>query len=404
MIFKNKNFTQLVLLVNNSALASLASYALTIFLANHLGSERFGKYSYVLVLVGLQGILINYATDSIAGAILAKGERKQTVFNLIYTVRIFFFILTTSLIIISTFDWLTKVGVVLLSILNFNLAFLFELRKKNKTYSFIYLMERLTYVLIIFSLLIWSETKLLTIFIIFFLVTALSILYQFKLNKYYLFNYELPKRNDFIGLLKSNSFLIGISLSAFAYGGFSKFFIENNIGMDALGIFSAGMQFVVIITLITAQIHRVYRLPIYKAILNRNTTAFMHFAKQAFFFSVSPALILLITFIFFSEFIIGVLFSEQFKALNDLMPVLGVYFILASVDSIFELFWIGFKKLKEYFLINFCNSCILLITFFYMSSLKIEDFVIVIIIFKSFTIIYSLIRINFLKKMWFINK
>ena len=66
-----KNLTQLASL--NVVVAGL-SYILTIALANYLGPQDFGFYSYVLVLAASLTIFIDYATDISAASLMAENK------------------------------------------------------------------------------------------------------------------------------------------------------------------------------------------------------------------------------------------------------------------------------------------------------------------------------------------
>lgn len=85
-----KNLTQLASL--NVVVAGL-SYILTIALANYLGPQDFGFYSYVLVLAASLTIFIDYATDISAASLMAENKSIKKTFIVIYSVRILIYII-----------------------------------------------------------------------------------------------------------------------------------------------------------------------------------------------------------------------------------------------------------------------------------------------------------------------
>ena len=266
-----KNLTQLASL--NVVVAGL-SYILTIALANYLGPQDFGFYSYVLVLAASLTIFIDYATDISAASLMAENKSIKKTFIVIYSVRILIYIILFGLswlIFLINFLSLSEkldlfIGVNALILPALYTSFLFELRRKNATFLIIYGVERIIYIIAIASLILFDFLEIRIIFLIFLIISISSLFFQLSFNKKYFGKNFSLNISDAIFILKKNYLLVVVNISAFFYGGYSRLILESQYGLETLGIYSAGLQITNAVTILQSQIDRVWRLDISIAI------------------------------------------------------------------------------------------------------------------------------------------
>ena len=171
---------QLALLTNNSLIGSAASYFLSIFLANKFGVANFGLYSYILVLSSFSVIFINWSVDQTAPSYFSEGFSKVEIFNLVFVIRFIIFILVSvALILWKDMNIFIFLSTIAINISAFNLSFIFEISGKNSIYSYIYMFERLIYVISVVIAIYLGFDKIETIIILYLVVVSISLFIQY---------------------------------------------------------------------------------------------------------------------------------------------------------------------------------------------------------------------------------
>lgn len=397
MSILTKNLKQLLILTNNNAIGAAASYFLTIYLANYFGAEGFGNYSYILVVSSISSIFINYSTDQTASTMAAKQIAVQDIFNLVFCIRIVFFMLSFLSVSFWYHDQLQLIlGVFCLNLFSLNLGYLFEVEQKNAKYSFVYLSERLCYIGLISILLYFSPQKLTTVFIVYVLVTFGSLSYQYGHFWHIVRNFTMVKWKEAKQLLADNLYLVVIALSSYVYGGISRIFIEDKLGMKMLGIFSSGMQITSLITIFQAQVDKVWRLPIYTSISNRNLQAIKREVMNYIKTSTLPSLFFCLMLAVFGGALVKILFNSSYAELGSVMPQISFFFVLINLSSLCAILWVGLHALREYLIISVTFSLILLIVLYFMpNNISLKIFISGILLVQALSILYSCIRLIF---------
>ncbi len=352
---------QLAMLTQNSALGSAASYFLTITLASNLGPTWFGEYSYILIWGTIAGVLINFETDRTAPGIFVIESSYSAVLGKVLSTRllIFFIILLIGLLC-AFLNLIFSFGVICLAFGSLNFGFLYEIQHKNISYSYIYLIERLSYVSIGFGLIYFDKMSLLLIYTAFISTTLLSICFQIFQN------YELIRtirlRLDYVWVtLKNNVLLILISFSTYVYGGFSRLILEEKLGMEELGVFSAGWQIIIAATLFQAQVTRVWRIKLTKMLVDKNKNGFYNNIQGYLLLSTIPISALAFCIYIFTPKLVALLFSLEYNMLNDIIPVLCIYFVIINLDSLAVILWIGIGSRRQYLYINIAVTILLVL-------------------------------------------
>jgi len=341
-----------------TALASIASYSLTLVLVNYLGPSDFGLYSYCLLLGNFFSMFTLFSTDLTAPAHYIKIKDKQKLFNSVYSTRIVLFAISIFLIPFFYFkDPIIPLGILAILISIFNFSFFYEISGKNINYSKIYFFERLTYVLIVSLMIAQKELSILMIFLTLIFVTFISIIIQGRrfintLQKFTFFNFF--QNSKFI--FHDNIYLLFITISTFMYGGFSRIILESKFGMEELGVYSAGWQIILIISIFQSQVTRVWRTKISNALINKNKNEFIKLVKNYFLLSTLPILIFTIFICLFSYQIVTLLFNNEYILLVKLLPIFSLFFVFINLESLSGILWISIGNKRQYLIISLLFS------------------------------------------------
>lgn len=343
---------QLAMLTKNSVLGSAAAYFFTLTLAKNFGPVWFGEYSYILIWGTIAGVLINFETDRTAPGVFVIEKSYTAVLEKVLSARLLIFCIVILIGLIGAFfNFTFSFGVISFALASLNFGFLYEVQHKNISYSYIYLVERLSYVVIGFGLIYIGKASLLSIYAAFFTTTLLSICFQISRN------YETIRATRLHihavwDVLKNNTLLILITFSTYVYGGFSRLILEKKLGMEELGIFSAGWQVIILITLFQAQVTRVWRIKLTTALAEKDKKEFYNNIKSYLLFSTVPVILLACIVYLFTPEIIELLYGSGYIALNSVLPVLCFYFIVINLDSLSVILWIGIGSRRHYLFIN----------------------------------------------------
>ncbi len=383
--FRLKNLMHLASL--NFLVAGL-SYILTIALANYMGPEDFGFYSYVLVLAASLTIFIDFATDISAPSIMADNRSIKKTFQMVYSARILiycFLFIASWLIFLVPFLSLNEridlfIGVNALILPALYTSFLFELRRKNATFLIIYGIERIIYIAIITSLIIFDFLEIRKVFIIFLFISIASLSFQYYVNQKYLRNTFSINLSDAFFVFKENYLLVIVNISAFFYGGYSRLILESQYGLETLGIYSAGLQITNAVTILQSQIDRVWRLDISIAIKDNNIENFKKLLKEYLIFTTLPLTFASFLLFFSAELIEETFFSESYDGLSSILRILCFFFITINFDSLARICWVALGRFKEYaFLSIIAPISIMIILFFSNKEFSIEFFAIFVV-------------------------
>ena len=366
-----KIISELASLTGLNLFASGLSYILTIFIANTLGPNDFGIYSYIMLWGGFASLLIVFATESTIPVQYAKTNDKQSVFNGTQTIKFFFLLVWVA----SMFLWyrFTELGLVIsknpevligliaLTLANFRVWEFYEISKKNVRYAKIYFVERMLYLFLVGFFLYTSSLDILTIFSFLLIATFCSLLFQIKDNSNFIKNFEIENFQNVFSLFKENLPLVLIQLSTFAYGGFSRVILESKLGMEQLGIYSAGWQIILVVTIFQGQVVRVWRSDLSNALINKKRDNIKHLISSYLLFSTLPVFIFAIFISIFSYEIVSIMFSDEYILLATVLPIFSLYFVFINLDSLAKILWISIGNRMKYLTISLFFSIMLLV-------------------------------------------
>tara|TARA_B110000503_G_C7113774_1_gene399355 strand:- start:287 stop:1513 length:1227 start_codon:yes stop_codon:yes gene_type:complete len=361
--------SSLLILTKNSAVVAAASYFLTITLANVLGPYQFGLYSEALIYAALISIIITYATDQTAPKNFAvHGNLSNSLSSIIFLRVTMFCISGIAAYFFLQEDLLLLTFIFLLAIANFNLAFFYEIQKKNERHSYIYLTERIFYIVGAFTLIYLELIELEYIFILYGFVTLLSLLFQgYDSHAFYSINLRMQAKPA-IRLLSDNFPLVIIALSLFAYGGLSRLVMDAKLGREVLGIYSAGWQLITIASMFQYQLTRVWRLRLSAALVARDLSSFKEHIKTYLIFGVIPICLAGAALGFWAEWTVSFIFTKEYASLALVLPTFGLYFMVIAMMGLLDICWIAMEKNFLFMIINIVFSLFLLIALWFFSD------------------------------------
>ena len=386
MIFKSL-FIPLFVLIKNNAIVAGLSYLLTISLANYLGPNDFGIYSHVLIVAAFVSILINFGTDQTSPSFYSRVQDIRIVFSITYLLRIFLALTTLLILLIFYYQDVTFfIFLFCLVLANLNLSFLYEIQQRNQKYSYIFLFERLIYIGIIFFLLYIDFINLPKLFAVLLIVTLVSIGYQFFENKNLILCDIRKYKFACWKCLKENFPIVVVALFTYVYGGFGRLILEERLGSERLGIYSAGWQIITIGTIFQAQVVRLWRTKLSICIDAGDHKSLKEWIIYYLIFATVPMFLVAITISIFSEKIVRFLFIPAYSELSTLLPILGFYFLVINFASLIDILWIALRKNSIYMYANIFGGATLLIYLLVFSSdMGMYDFSVATVIGHLFT-------------------
>ncbi len=375
MSSKKTAHTLFVLTSVNAFVAAL-SYTLTILLANFLGPSKFGIYSQIMILAGLLSIMTKFGTEQTAATRFVKVKSASQVMSNVFAIKLLISIpCFLVLIMIYAPNYMLIVCVFLVVLKEFDLSFFYEIEKKNERYSYINLFSKLTYVIGALALILISYSELLGYFILLGVLLSLSFLFQLFDYKHYKF-FKLSNCNkDLYGYIFECFPVTVVALSSFAFGGFSRLILENKLGTETLGIYSLGWQIITIGTIFVGVVYRIWRLRFAEAIDSGNITELFNHLRSYVFLVVLPILILSMIIALYSDLIVRILFSVEYAALSELLPLFSVYIFLISIAGLMEMLWVATGKTNIYMIISlFFSSFFLIVLLEFSEGFQMSDF------------------------------
>jgi O-antigen/teichoic acid export membrane protein len=390
----------LITVLKNNAIAALCSYAFSIYLANKIGIEDFGKYSLILVWSNFLSLVLLFSSDSFASKHYIKTFNLQSTLNDILSFRIINFVIVISLFYIYATLQTAPLLIVLFTVFTiFNLSFMFEVSDKVKAYSYIYLIERLTYISFAFSLYYFEIIiSIFELLFLYFIVTLISVSAQFYYFRTLISDFRFSTKL-WIPIIKDNAYIFIVGFILFSYGGFSRMILEGTHDSSALGIYSAAWQFIVVGTLFQASVDRVWRREMTISINNISSGNFIVLIKKYFLYTTIPMIFLALGFALFSESLVGILYSDEYAQVADLLPYIGIYFVVINLNGFVTTCWIAVEGKRVYLFVNlvFGLSCLIFI-FYFANHLMLKDFLLSVISFHLLAVVTLLVFLwNFLQ-------
>lgn len=318
------------------------SYVTNLLLANSMGPESFGQYTYALVLGTLFGQAVVFGSTETG--IRLKTNYGAEALDWILTARIVNFLLVligaVTAYLINSEEAVLFALVVTLNSLSF--ATQYEAHGRNVRYASVFLVERILITLFIWFGILFLDSHLMAwVFGTMALFQGASLFFQYIENRTTKISFQCK---GLFNVYKEGLFVLVFSLSKFAFGGVTRLLIFNQLGGERMGIFAAAWQFVPLSTLYFAQTTRTWRLRITEALRDGDSYEFSQNLKALTLFVMVPSLLAAIVFWVFGHTIIGLLLTSEYRDAGPLMQYIGAYFLVVGFDSVIVLLAIAKSK------------------------------------------------------------
>ena len=376
--------------MSSNAFVAGLSYISTIGIANHLGVEAFGEYSYILVIGLFFSQLVVFGSDETAIRRYLKNGSGITSSLLFFKITNFCLLAAAILLWVlwSGHDTLILALIVAAQGLSLNSAY--EARGKNSTYARVYFFERLSFILLVWSQVwIFGEVSILKIVAALLISTVGSLIVQVWGHRSDLV--EKKPTRSILPLWKDGVPLVMFSLSKYVYGGGTRVAIKIGIGYAALGGYSAAWQFVPIATLFLTQVAKIWRLGLTRAIHERNKSNFKALVARTCATILMPMALLGIAFFVLGSGLVNLIFSNEFSGALPLVPWISIYFVVIGFDVINSMLWVALGKVRAFSLI-FCffGSICALVLYLWRHEFGLIDFIKVAVAFHFMAVACSL--------------
>ena len=363
---KSATSLELRLLVISGIVMSGFSYLTNLLLANAMGPENFGQYTYALVLGALFGQVVVFGSTE-------TGIRLQTTFGAealdwILTAKIvnFLIVLIAGLCVFLINSERAILFALVVTLNSLSLATHYEAQGRNVRYACIFLVERILITLFIwFGIVFLDKYLMVWVFAILALSQIVSIFFQYIENQAMKISF---RRHGLLNLYREGFFVLVFSLSKFAFGGVTRLLIFNQLGGERMGIFAAAWQFVPLSTLYFAQTTKTWRLRITEALRDRDFDEFAQNLKALAFFVMIPSLLAATMFSVFGNTIIEFLLTSEYHDAGPLMRYIGIYFLVVGFDSVVVLLAIANSKAKLAAKIYLISGAVTIFVCFFMGE------------------------------------
>lgn len=340
----NAKFKEFNILVAVNVVISALSFFGNNGLAVHLGAEKFGQYSYVLILGTLLGQFVIFGTEQTApGQFVRHGKAIVSevlfarIINLIivFNVALVWYFLTNDILILFS---------IIIAAQGLNLSYIYELDRGSIKHSLIILTERvLFYGCLWLSLLYVNDLTLIHIFLCLFVWTVVSIGFQFK-DK--ITGYGWLKKLPRSSIWSVGFVVLFFSITKYMYGGGTRFFIKSNLTYTDLGLFSLVWQVVPMVTIFLGQAVKTWRLKITDALFHSDLTGLCSSISQMSLLTLGPISIGALVLLSEGARVINWIFPREYSEVVNLLPWLAIYMIVIAFDMIVAVIWIALEKYK----------------------------------------------------------
>lgn len=401
MLFKASNnliFKEISISTIINIIIAAFTFFLNIKIANELGANNFGQYHYLISIASIFTIFINFGTDRIASFNYLNLKSIQKVFNYVTSIRLVFFLISLIITLIFFKSKILILAIIALNLQCFNFGFIYEIYLKNANFSFIFFIEKIIYLILILLSIFFNNISVEFILLSIIISSSISLSIQSYLNKDLIYSFKFNLLQIFDKSLFKNLNITLIFFSEYAYGGISKIFIQGKMDFESLGLFSAGMQLILIISIFQTQIIKVLRPMIYES-QRTNKKEFINAIKKYFIFSSLPIIFFSFIFYFISPYFIELLYNNQYLGIIDIVLELSIYAFLINIKSLVGLLYVGFDETFRFMILSvFFSSVLLLLFYLSPDGLSLNSYFFIILTVQIVNYVYLLIDLFFLMK------
>lgn len=390
MITKLKESSAILTLMG---LSGFLNFFITIKVINELGPSDYGKYSWLLAISGIQAIFTDSVIKNIV-PVIGNKENQKELFTQVLSYKAILFSLSTVIIASILKDVTVIIPLICFGCMYFELTAFYELNSRNITFSWITLITKISYSIVILTLISINSLNLIKVLASYGIIHMISIIYQYnhidlKIERKHLFRLNNFSKELIVVMVLP---LIILELSQFTMGGLSKIIIESTQGTRSLGIFATTLQFLIPINLYISVMEKVFRVDFVKKMRNSVTSIEMIYTSRWLLFLIIPTSILSFSIYNWRYKLIPLIFSGEYNDVINQIHYISIILILVSIFSYLKNLIVIFKKINRFNILMALTS-IISICFFYKASI-LEDIFRVIIAAYLFQITFGFLILH----------
>lgn len=358
-----------------TAFTLLVSYLMLAWLARSQEPLEFSAYLYNVSIALVAYLLIDLAsehTTSHAGSLEAKSLNEFT--SRLLVIRFILLCVCTCVVSVSWWGgFLDDAYSIFLLLPALSMAGHFQASGKNVDFARIMLFEKLLFILSTYFILTHGF-KFEYIYFAFFLSTLISIVLQLQ---FFSFSVKDLIKNNFIENYFRNYWPIYIlGIAQFAYGGLSRFFIADSLGLLVFANFVMAYQIINIFAVFQRQVDRHFRPIVHAALAGVDPTAVIPIIRFYCLFYLAPLLVMVGILIFFSDALFSTIYGENWPNGGVTLAYMAPLVLTIAAYRFCDNLMMGLAKTKANLAISsFCSLFMIIIFLVAPSSWSIFDYI-----------------------------
>ena len=345
-------------------------------LANYLGASVYGIYSYCLAIGEVGALFVRYGRNkTMVRDLVQLPEKRDNLIVSTFALSLF----NLALFLLVTFachqpldievNWTYFLLILSPCLVSLSLDPVYESLRLMSWSSIYGLLQRFGFLIVIWTLFyIHFGVTLFSIGCIVVITSLIVMLMQyFEIGKQLHINF-VTKVNawELWGLYKSNFVIFLSCVTGVAFGPLLRLILNNYTDSKSVGIYAAGLQIYHICLFLNTQISRVGNPMMAEAgkidcpISKRRKLVFRYTAIM-----LATSIPFALPMFLCPNFIVSLLFTEEYFPLTNCLPILAFYLIAISICVVFEQYMISLRLDKTYFTI-YISTAVAILLFAYV--------------------------------------
>ena len=366
-IENNKTFNNVIGLTVFNALGGLLLMLTNVKIANVLGAEIYGIYSYYLAIGEVGSNFVRYGRNktmtrdliqkpAIFNSLISNTLALGTINLIVFLAGVFFF--RNSLDVETSFTAFLLIIAPCIGSLDF--ISVYESLKEMSWHSIYYFIQRMFFLVAVWlSIFFASRLSMNYLSIMLFLSWMIILAMQFR-EVIIGFGIKVWKEISWnnIGNLYKTNFVIALScLTGVAFGPVIRFILNQYAESSVVGVYSAGMQIFLISQFLMHQVSRIGNPMMAEAGKEGvDSSKRRRLCNKYFSIMLITVVPFAIPLILFPHFITNLCFTEEYSELGKYLPIFAIYLLALSLGIVYTQFLISMRKDKVYFVIYISSA------------------------------------------------
>ena len=339
------------------------SFATTILLANSLGAEVFGQYSYALAIGGyiLTIAFVGMEQTQVRDLVQFPARTNEYVSGGFILAAIMLLLASLGLllsnVVLPAENSLSLVGVVLAIAIGakaLDLRSFYDASDRMKLHVSFLTIERFIYLGAVWLVFLFyrADLSIRTLAILLTVSTVIGLVMQYvRASKNVRIRINSQALNRSKSILRNNLWIWGALLATLSFGGLSKIALRNISGDAELGGYAVAWQVVTVGSLLMSQVGQIGNPRLARVVVGDIDVPLRNrFMFRYFMISAAAGAIVGLPAILFPHAILG-LFREEYISVAPAMRILGGYAIVIGISQVATQYLVAVRKEAIYLVI-----------------------------------------------------